>query len=332
MIDIDPYATLGVSKSATQDEILKAYRALALKYHPDKNPENPKEASAKFKNVIKAFEIIGDPEKRKSYDFYGSSSFPTFNFRTRNSVDDVFSNIFSQFFGNQKQGSSKIRLKISLTEAYFGCTKKIAIDKNKSCDPCKGTGSILWESCTSCGGRGFVFTGQGPFRIQSPCSFCSARGSVSKQSCKDCNGKGYILDFVKELEIKIPPGIDEGGYIRLAEESDGNDLYVVVNIEKDRDFVRQDKALIGSMEVPYHKLVLGGDVVFDVFGTKLNIKINPKTNAGARIRIKGQGMPYLQNPSLKGDLFIDLKLKMPKDLSPEYINILDLLAKIEQSN
>jgi molecular chaperone DnaJ len=335
MIEKDPYEILGVSKTASQEEILRAYRQLATKYHPDKNLDSPKEAAEKFKEISAAFDLVGDEQKRKQYDFYSSSSFPTFSFRNRNSVDDVFENIFSQFFGDQKncQNVSKVRIKISLKEAYLGCSKKVNSEKHKTCEACKGTGSSIWEPCSKCDNKGFIITNNGSFKVQVSCANCSGRGSVSVQKCKDCSSKGYVVEFVKEIDIEIPPGIEDGSQIRKAgEAADGSDFFVAVNIEKDQKFIREGRSLVGSLEIPYSTLVLGGEVDYEVFGTNIKIKLVPKINAGSRIRIKNQGMPFVQNPKIKGDLFVDIKLKMPKVISEEHKKLLAKLSKIEQDN
>jgi len=329
---IDPYQILGLDKTATQEEITRAYRALAIKYHPDKNLENTAEASEKFKEVSAAFELIGDEGKRKQYDFYRNQPFPSFSFRSRNSVDDIFGNIFSQFFGNQKQSGpgSRLRLKISLKEAYFGCTKKTHVEKHSFCDPCKGTGATSWIPCEKCEGRGFVLANNGPLKIQAACSHCQGKGSIPSEKCKECEGKGYLVDSVKEIEIKTPPGIFDGAQIRLAGEApDGNDLFIVVHVERDEQLIREDKFLLGHVDVSYPKLILGGDVEFDLFGSKILVKIPPRTTPGSRMRIKGQGMPLIQNPKVKGDLLLEVRLNIPKSLSKNHEKLLNDLLKID---
>ena len=331
MIGKDPYEILGVERSATRDDIVKAYRALATKFHPDKNPDNPDEASAKFKEISAAFEVLSDDNNRRQYDFYGQTQFPSFSFKNRNSVDDVFDNMFSKFFGDQRQASgSRVRIKISFGEAYLGCSKTVKVEKHKSCDSCRGTGSSSWIPCQKCDKKGFVFTANGPMRIQSSCANCHGRGSTPADRCPSCSGQGYTVDSVRDVVVKIPQGIYDGSQMRMAGEgSDGNDLFVVVNVEKDAVFSRQDHFLIGSIEIPYHTLVLGGSANIDVFGTKIEIKIHPGLNAGTRIRIKNQGMPLPSNPSMRGDLLVDVRLKMPKSVTKEHEKVLRRLAKIQ---
>lgn len=331
---MDPYSVLGVDKKASQDQIAKAYRSLATKYHPDKNLDNQKEAAEKFKEVSAAFELIGDDQKRQQFDFFGNSSPPSFSFRSRNSVDDVFDNIFSQFFGEQKSqlGGSKVRIRVSLKDVCLGSIKKVKTEKRNLCDPCKGTGSSEWDPCSTCSGKGFIFVNNGPLRVQTSCSVCLGKGSVSKFKCQVCQGNGYLVDLVKEVDVKIPAGIEDGTQIRLAgAAADGNDLFVVVNIEKDELFSRENKFLVGYVDVSYPVLVMGGEVPYDVFGTKLLINIPPRTKTGVRLRIKNQGIPCLHDPNIKGDLLVEIRLKMPKEVSKSHERMLSQLLKIDRS-
>lgn len=332
MIGKDPYSVLGVKNTSSQEEIVSAYRKLVLQYHPDKNLDNPKEAADKFKEITNAFEIIGDPQKRSHYDSFGFGN-PTFSFRSRNSVDDVFDNIFSHVFGDQKKGqfnSSRLKIKISLKESYYGCTRKVKFDNHKSCEDCKGTGSISWEQCSECRGKGFVVSDGGFVRMQSSCSSCQGRGSVSKESCNQCNSRGYVVESQDEMDVKIPAGIEDGTQIRLSGKSN-KDLYLHVNVEKDSKFIRENKYLIGSLEVPYHILVLGGEVDFEVFETKLKIKIHPRFDMSSRLRIKNQGMPHIQNPEIKGDLLLDIKLKMPEKITKQHEKLLNKIAELDSN-
>lgn len=325
----DPYQVLGVSKDASQEEISRAYKSLATKFHPDKNLQNPSEAAEKFKEISAAFEILGNDQRRRDYDFY-SSGIPSFSFRSRNSVDNVFDNIFSHVFGDQRSPSSKVRVKVSLAEAYRGCDKTVLVEKHSSCGSCEGTGSSEWSRCSKCEGRGFVIASNGQIKMQMSCAFCQGRGSVSVKKCVNCKGKGYLVNSVRNVEIKIPPGIDEGNQVRLAGEgSDGGDLFVVVSVDKDEKISRQDRFLMGRLEVPYSKLVLGGEENFDLFGSFLKVKIAPRMNAGTRIRIKGQGMPSIRDSSIRGDLILEVCLKMPGDLTKEHSKAIERLSKIE---
>lgn len=322
----DPYAVLGVSRTATHDEIVRAYRSLASKWHPDRNPGNVEEASAKFKEISAAFEVVGDETKRKNYDFYGSPS--TFSFRSRNSVDDMFDNMFSRVFGDQVR--DRTRVKITMAESYLGCVRTVSHEKKGPCDGCRGTGSSRWQPCTKCDAKGFVFTSNGPFRIQASCAQCGGRGSVSLEGCKACGGRGYSVLSSSNVEVHIPPGVDDGNQIKVS--ADGDEFFVMVNVEKSRNFQRVNRDLFSRIEVPYSRLMLGGESEFDLFGKKISVKIRPMTGSGTRIRIKGQGMPSPHNPEARGDLFLEMALKMPEKITDDLRRVLTDLSKLEQSD
>lgn len=329
----DPYVVLGVDRKASQEEIAKAYKSLASKYHPDRNPSNPQQAASMFKEVTSAYEKIGDSSKRKQYDFYSSSQVPSFNFRSRNGVDDVFDNLFSQFFGSSKQKNSSIkaRLKISLEEAFNGCEKSVKVESKEPCSLCKGTGSVEWEKCGDCNGVGFVFFSEGPMRVQSSCSTCDGRGSKPKQACSSCNGRGSKVISQREIAVSIPAGVEDEMQIRVtSEDAEAPDLFVVVSVDKHPSITRHHRDLIGCVDVSYATLVMGGDHHFDLFGSSINFKIPPRTKSGTRMRIKGQGMPLLQNPKVRGDLFIEVRIYIPSVLSLEHEKLLQRLSKIEK--
>lgn len=322
----DPYLVLGVDRKAPQDEIGKAFRSLAAKHHPDKNPENPQESSVKFKEATAAYEMIGDESKRKQYDFYSSHQFV--GFRSRNKVDDVFDNLFSQF-----SSASKARVRVSLAEAFSGCVKTVKSESRERCSVCSATGSSDWARCTGCNGSGFLFTSEGPMRIQTSCVHCSGRGSVSKQSCRSCNGRGSVVNSERDVELTIPRGVEDGMQIRIAGEgSSGSDLFVVIGVDKNPSIERQQRNLMTSVDVPYSTLVLGGTVSFSLFDSSIEVKIPQRTRSGSRMRIKGQGMPAIQNPEMRGDLFLDLNLAMPPSLDGEYGRLMRKLSKLESGN
>jgi len=329
---MDPYAVLGVDKKATQEQIAKAYRSLAAKYHPDRNPDDASQAVVKFKEVTTAWEMIGDEDKRRRHDFYGRSA-SSFSFRSRNSVDDVFDNLFSQFFGGPLSPDSshqRSRVKIALSEAYHGCSKVVKSEARETCSSCTGTGSASWSRCSACGGSGFVVSGDGNMRVQSACVSCAGRGATPEQSCSDCNGRGYKVVSERELEIKIPRGIEDGTQIRIPNGShDGKDIFVVVNVDRDPTISRQNKNLFLSADVPYATLVLGGEAKAVLFGEEILVKVPKGTRSGSRVRLTSRGMPHVQNSSLKGDLFIDLVLKVPTNPSKEHEDLLKALSKIE---
>lgn len=331
-MDKDPYKVLGVSQSASKEEIHRAFRSLAAKHHPDKNPEDQESASALFKEVTAAFEILGDESRRRQYDMYREGKWqPSFSFRSRNSVDDIFNNMFSQFFGDQRSSAgSRIRVKVTLEEAYFGCSKKVDLESHKSCDTCQGTGLSSWESCSQCSGRGFFSMSEGSFSSKSACISCSGRGKIPRGKCSSCSGRGYDVLGSKQIEVSIPAGVDNGFQVRIpGQGNDGQDLFLFVSVEKHERFERRNQFLVAWMDIPYSKLVLGGSEEFDLFGSKISIKIPSRSLPSSKLRIRGRGMPMPQNPNLRGDLILELRLKVPAALSKEHEDLLSKLLKIE---
>ena len=330
---MDPYRVLGVGRDATQEDISKAYRSLAVRFHPDRNPDN-QEAAAMFKEATAAFELIGTVEKKRSYDL-ASSRPATFNFRSRNSVDDVFDNLFSQFFGSKggdDQGFSRSRVRVSLSDAYYGCTRKVGFESRETCESCSGTGSTKWSSCAPCGGTGFVMSSDGHIRIQTSCVACSGRGSTPLQSCSPCNGRGYRVSAERSVEVRIPAGVEDGTQIRVADEASGGDLFVLVSVEKSPAVSRHKSDLFVSVDIPYSTLVLGGETSFDLFGSSVSFRVPRGTRAGSRIRIKGMGMPHMRNESARGDLFVEVGLFVPASLTKEHERLVTRLAKIEATS
>jgi molecular chaperone DnaJ len=330
-VEKDPYKVLGVSSSASKEEIHKAFRSLAAKYHPDRNLDDQEAAATIFKEVTAAFEIVGDDSKRRQYDMYKEGNFqPSFSFRSRNSVDDIFNHMFSQFFGDQRPGGSRVRVKVTLEEAYFGCSKKVDIENHQFCDPCKGTGSSSWIPCETCGGKGFFVMSEGAFSSRTSCATCGGRGSISKDKCQSCLGRGYGVVGTKQVDVQVPPGVDSGFQVRVAGAgSSGDDLFLSVMVEKHEFLERRDHFLVGRLDVVYSKLVLGGTEEFDLFGSKISMKIPPRSLPGSRLRIKGKGMPLPQNPNMRGDLILEIKLKVPSTLTKEHEDLLSKLLKIE---
>jgi molecular chaperone DnaJ len=333
---MDPYRVLGVGRDATQEDIARAYRSLAVKYHPDKSSDDPDKASVLFKEATAAFELIGSPEKRRRYDLSGGRTPSLFSFKSRNSVDDVFDNLFSQFFDtNQGKGPGPLRsrVKVTLAEAHSGCVKVVNFGPREMCAPCSGTGSTEWAKCDGCGGSGFVFSNDGFVRVHTACAECLGRGSKSVHVCSACNGRGHKVTSERGLDVTIPPGVENGTQIRLSGEAVGNeDVFVVVLVEKDPAVSRHQRDLFVYLEVPYSTLVLGGEASVALFGSKITLKVPKGTKAGARMRVKGHGMPHIQNASFRGDLFVDIVLFVPSVLTKEHEKALVGLAKIEAQN
>ncbi len=311
----DYYKILCVSVDSGKEEIERAYRKLAFKYHPDRNI-NSKAATKKFLEVQEAYEYLKN--KKTSFAF------------KKNKVDDVFDNIFSKFFGDQKKenNSTKVRLKISLEECYKGCIKDVLIDEHSFCENCQGTGGIKWDHCDKCSGKGFVYEG-GIVSIQSCCIFCEGKGSCIKEKCLDCKGNGFLVKSKKKVSVSVPKGIKDETQIRIPEASFGEDLYVVVNVQKG-DFSRKDQDLISDLYVPYSKLILGGVVDFVLFDEKIEVKIKPKTQPGSTFLIKNKGLSFVENEKIKGNLIFNIKLNMPISVNKKYKDLLEKLSEFDK--
>lgn len=304
----DYYKILGVSQNCTKEDLKKAYRELVLRYHPDKNPNNSQYYSDKFKEIQEAFEFLIKNQKK-------------FEFR-RSDIDDVFDDLFSKFFGDQKDKSSKIRIKISFEESYKGCSKILEIDKYESCGVCKGTGGYLLENCEKCRG-GIVGN--------STCVNCVGKGYNIKIKCDNCLGQGFSNKYKEKIIIDIPPGIEDNAQIRMANKaSDGGDLYVIIMVQKDSNLIRESQNIIYNLDVPYSKLVLGGYINFKLFEQPLKIKIKPRTKPGSKIIIKNHGFSLINNMS-RGDLVCNVLLKLPKEITKEYKEIIEKLSNFDDA-
>lgn len=332
----DPYEVLGVSKDASKEEVSKAYRRLARKYHPDTNPGNAEEATEKFKEVARAYEILGDPAKRAHFDRFGQvgrSGHHGFGFQQR--PDDIFRSVFSHFFdegGHHQIKGTRVRLTIDLIDAFKGGTKKVKVEDQNRCDECKGTGATKWDTCEFCRGSGAQQVKGGGIVMQTTCGKCNGRGKLPSKGCNACGSKGFTKGDIRYVEVEVPPGVDTNTQIRIPDEGiDGTDLYVLVVVKPHDRIKRDGKNLFVEVEVPYTKLVLGGKVEVESLDSSVTLKVKSNTQAGARYRLKGEGMPSMQQPQLRGDLFAVVQLKLPgKSITKEYKALLTKLAKLEE--
>lgn len=317
------YELLGVEKDATQEQISKAYRRLAREYHPDINPDP--EAGEKFKEIAAAYEVLSDRDKRAHYD--RGNSAPFFEF-SEGPVDDFVQSVFQQFFhAKTAVNGVRVRLTITLEEAFRGVTKQVEVQNHPRCTQCSGTGVEEWVTCEYCGGEGARLVRHGGFSVKTACPNCR-RGKVASKKCTACNGVGRTIAPPRTVPVEVPPGIDDGFQIKM--QSDEGDLYVAIQIEKHPKFERQERHLFTDLSMYYSKFMLGGEETVDVFGTQVAVKIPPKTNVGSILKLKGQGMPFLSNPAIRGDLFVKLKLKMPDTLTAEYQELIKQLAELEK--
>ena len=361
----DYYEILGVERSVTEDDLKKAYRKLAVKFHPDKNPDDAS-AEAKFKEVGEAYEVLSDASKRAAYDRYGHAAFqggmggggggggfhdPFEVFR------EVFSGgggggIFEQFFGgggggvdsSGRQRGSDLRydLQISLEEAARGCEKEIEIRKLDACDPCGGSGAQKGSkavACPTCRGRGQVVVSRGFFQVAQTCPACHGTGRIIEKPCHSCQGEGRV-EKTSRVKIKIPAGIDSesrlrstgGGEAGLRGGGSG-DLYVVVHIKEHEVFTRNGMDLNCEVPIPFTTAALGGEIRVPTLDGAVSLKIPAGTQGGSTFRIRGLGMPALQGTA-KGDILTYVQVEVPTRLDSEQREVLQKFAELcgEENN
>ncbi len=352
----DYYETLGVSKTATAEEIKKAYRKLAVKYHPDKNPGD-KSAEEKFKEIAQAYEVLSDPDKRAKYDQFGHAAFTSGGMGGAGGAGAGFQDpydIFSQMFGGGFEdlfGGGRSRrsrsgavdgndlrydLEIDFTDAMYGAEKKITIPKMATCDGCNGSGAEPGSStkvCTQCGGSGQISISQGFFAVRQPCPRCHGAGKIIEKPCRKCHGNGQVR-INKTLQVRIPPGVDTGSRLRIAGEGEPGvrggqtgDLYVVIHVRPNPVFLRDGNDLVCEVPIPFATAVLGGLVEVPTISGKAKMRIPEGTANGARLRLRGKGAPALRGGA-RGDLYVVAAVETPTGLNAEQQ---ELLRKFDAS-
>ena len=344
----DYYEILAVSKSANKDEIKKAYRKLALKYHPDRTKGDP-DKEALFKESTEAYEVLGDEKKRALYDQYGHAglgaggsggfgqqAYSDFgDIFSGTSFEDIFENLFSGSgfgFGGGGRGRSHARrgsdlrynLEISLEDVYNGKDVKIQIPRDEHCDTCSGTGSQdgNFESCAVCHGSGQVRRSSGFFSIASTCSNCAGEGQIIKHPCKSCAGKGLVAKK-RTISIRAPKGIETGTRLKVTGEGEAGpkggpsgDLYVVVQVKRHKEFSRNGADIKISLDTPVTTAILGGEVMVETLAkTKVKLKIPAGTQPNTIFRLRSKGLPYMGSNSRSGDILVEVNVSIPKSLS-----------------
>ena len=349
----DYYDILGVSRDASSDEIKKAYRKLAMKYHPDQNKDNA-EAETRFKEVNEAYDVLKDEEKRAAYDRFGAAAFDgsmgggpggAGGFGAGN-FSDIFEDMFGDFMGGGMRGGRRsgaargadmqYTMEISLEEAYKGTEETIKVPLNDVCDACDGNGAepgTESENCTTCDGTGRMRMQQGFFTIERTCSTCGGAGKVIGNPCKKCSGTGRV-HREKTLKVNIPKGIDDGQRIRLAGEGEAGmrggpagDLYVLIAVKPHKFFRREGTNLRCRVPIPMTTAVLGGEVeVPTIAGSRTKVKIPPGTQTGQQMRLKEKGMSAVRSESY-GDMYIEIFVEVPVNLSRKEQ---DMIKKLEE--
>lgn len=339
----DYYEVLGVNKTSEDREIKKAYKRLAIKYHPDRNQY--KNTENEFKEIKEAYEILTDPKKRAIYDQYGHSGFEQ-NHTTSNNNSSDFSDIFGEVFGdifgnrNNSRGKSKgsdlcYNIKLTLEEAVFGITKEIAIPTLESCYSCKGSGAKIGtkpKKCYSCNGSGQLHMQQGFFTVQQTCPSCHGNGSIIHDPCYFCKGQGRT-NKTKKLSVKIPVGVDNGDRVRLNGEgeagergSPSGDLYVQINIKKHPIFDREENNLYCEVPINFSMAALGGEISVPTLNGKVKLKIPSETQTGRIFRLRGKGVKSVRS-TFSGDLFCRIVVETPVNLNEKQKNIIKDLGE-----
>jgi molecular chaperone DnaJ len=337
----DYYEILKVSREATDDEIKKAYRKLALQYHPDRNPGN-QQAEETFKEINEAYEILGDREKRLSYERYGSTDDTgnLFDFGFRRNFDDVFNDLFNDFFGGQRQRAKKgedlrYNLEVEFEEAVFGVEREIEIPKEELCPACRGTRvqpGFQPVVCKACGGRGQVRQSHGFFTINRTCEYCNGEGYLIKDPCKTCNGRGY-MKTQKKLKIKIPPGVDTGARLKLRGEgaqglgaTTPGDLYIVLTVKEHAIFEREGDDIAVQVDVAFPLLCLGGEIIVPTIEGDSKLSVPAGTQPGKVFRIRGLGVTK-SNGYGRGDELVYVNVAIPTSLSDRQKGLLEELGR-----
>jgi len=340
----DYYQTLGLQKNSSDAEIKKAYRKLAMKYHPDRNPDD-KTAEIKFKEAKEAYEVLSDNQKRAAYDQFGHAGVNNQagmggGFNTGDAFNDIFGDMFGDIFGNargQRRQSSAQRgadlryeLDLDLEQAVFGETIKINIPSLIGCDTCAGSGAKKGTQatrCLRCEGRGSVRVQQGFFTLQQTCPECRGAGQTIKDPCIDCSGSGRVQKE-RTISIKIPPGVDQDDRIRLSSEGEAGmkggppgDLYVDVNIRPHPIFKREGSNLFCEVPISFTKAALGGTVEVPTIDGAVNLTIPTETQSGEVFRLRGKGVQSYRDRVL-GDLFCNIQIETPVNLNADQKNIL----------
>lgn len=350
----DYYEVLGVSKNASDDEIKKAYRQTAKKYHPDMNPGD-KEAEAKFKEASEAYAILSDAEKRRQYDQFGHAAFEQggggagggFDFSGMD-MGDIFGDIFGNIFGGgsrrsnngpQKGANVRTGIRVSFEEAVFGTEKELELNLKEKCGTCGGSGAkpgTSTETCNKCGGKGqVVFTQQslfGAVRNVQTCPDCRGTGKIIKEKCQDCYGSGYVTKR-KKIQVTVPAGIDNGQSIRLRGKGEPGinggeqgDLLVEVVISAHPIFQRDGYDIYSTAPMSFTQAALGGDVRISTVDGDILYTVKPGTPTDTKIRLRGKGVPSLRDRNSRGDHYVTLVVQVPTKLTAEQK---ELLQKFE---
>jgi len=347
----DYYQTLGVPRNATQEEIKKAFRRLAVKYHPDRNPDDH-EAEEKFKDIGEAYQVLSDPEKRRIYDAYGHEGLRGAGYQGFTSFDDLFtsfSDLFEEIFGfgfgrrrsgpQPQQGSDvEYELELDLEEAAFGTEKTIEVPRRELCAVCDGSGIQPGTSpvqCPMCHGRGQIRRSQGFFSIATTCPRCRGRGQIVSHPCPKCNGSGRVM-LAAKIKVVVPAGVDTGMRLRVSGQGEpginggpSGDLYVFISVKPHKIFSRRDEDLLLKVPISFAQAALGTTLEVPTLDGSAKLSIPRGAKSGQTFRIKGKGIPRL-NSFGRGDLIVQTEIDVPKKLTKEQVELLKKFDDLEQ--
>lgn len=351
--DIDYYELLEVTRDADGAAIKSAYRKLAMKYHPDRNP-GCQDSEARFKAINEAYDCLKDPQKRAAYDRFGHAAFqnggmggggrgPQGDF---GDIGDIFETIFGSAFGGggarraQPRRGADLRydLEVTLDDAFHGKSVELEIEVSQGCETCSGSGATPGtgeRECRMCDGYGKVRAKQGFFVVERPCPTCHGRGAVIEDPCKECRGEG-VVDKVRALEVEIPPGVDTGTRIRLAGKGEAGprgappgDLYIFVHVKPHPVFQREGTTLATRVPISFTTAALGGTVdIPDLGGDANTVEIPAGIQSGKQLRVRGAGMPVLQGRG-RGDLVVEIAVETPTRLSKKQKELLEQFRETE---
>jgi molecular chaperone DnaJ len=341
----DYYEVLGVERGAGKAELKKAYRKLAIKYHPDKNPDN-REAEDRFKEASEAYEVLTDDNKRQIYDQFGHQGLEGAGHSGPSGFEDIFSSfgdIFEDFFGfggardsrgNRVQRGSDLRynMTIDFMEAAFGTEKTISIPKLETCDACDGSGAspgTSVETCSHCRGTGQFIQSQGFFKVKTTCPYCKGRGTMIPNPCPKCRGAGRV-ENVRKVQVKIPAGVDVGSKLRLNGEGEASpstngppgDLYVVINVKPHKFFQRDKTDIVCAIDISFVQAALGAEITVPTLVGEETLNIPKGTQYGDAFRLRGEGIASLRT-GRRGDQIIKVIIKTPMKLSQKQRELLE---------